>query len=139
MSINWLYEGEEFTSEDIGNNFGFIYIIEYLKTGQKYIGRKNFKTLRRDPKAKTKKRVSKESDWKNYYSSSPVLKNLVKEMGKEEFKREILLLCKSNGELTYSETKYLFKNDVLESDLWFNDNIIGRYYSKNVLKYFTPS
>ena len=74
--------------------------------------------------------------WKNYYSSSPVLKNLVKEMGKDEFKREILLLCKSNGELTYSETKYLFKNDVLESDLWFNDNIIGRYYSKNVRKYF---
>jgi hypothetical protein len=132
----WNYNNNVFTSEDIGDYFGFIYQIEFLNTGQKYIGRKSFYTLRKDPKNKTKRRVKKESNWKDYYSSSEVLKNLVKEFGKDLFNREILLLCKSSGELNYSETKYLFKNDVLESDDWFNSNIIGRYYSENVIRYY---
>ena len=133
---DWTYNNNFFTSEDINDWFGFVYVIEFLNTGQKYIGRKSFHTLRKDPKNKLKKRVKKESNWKDYYSSSDILKNLVKEFGKDSFKREILLLCKSSGELNYSETKYLFKNDVLESDNWINSNIIGRYYSENVKKYY---
>jgi hypothetical protein len=135
---SWIYQGKEFTSEDIGKYFGFVYMITNLETGVKYIGKKNFYSLRKDTKksnGKRKKRIRKESDWKNYYSSSDTLKFLVNTKGKEIFKREILLLCYTLGELNYSETKYLFKYDVLESDDYYNDNIIGRYYSKNILKY----
>ena len=139
----WTYEGKEFTSEDIGDFFGFIYLVTDLENNKKYLGRKNFYSLRKDTKkpstGKKAKRVRKESDWKKYYGSSVVVKELLAEFGASRFKREILLLCKNQGHLNYSETKYLFQYNVLESDEYYNDNILGRYYSKNVLKYFTFS
>lgn len=134
----WLYNGKEFTSDDIGSYFGFVYMLTNLETGVRYIGKKNFYSVRKDRKkssTKRKKRIKKESDWKSYYSSSDSVKFLVKTKGEDLFKREILLLCKSQGELNYSETKYLFKYDVLESNNFYNDNILGRYFSKNILKY----
>lgn len=137
MSV-WLYNGKEFTSDDIGSYFGFVYMLTNLETGVRYIGKKNFYSVRKDRKkssTKRKKRIKKESDWKSYYSSSDSVKFLVKTKGEDLFKREILLLCKSQGELNYSETKYLFKYDVLESNNFYNDNILGRYFSKNILKY----
>lgn len=141
--MTWTYKEKEFTSEDIGDWFGFIYHITDLKNQKYYIGRKNFYTLRKDTKKSTttkrKRKIKKESDWKDYFGSSLVVKALVEELGESNFKREIILLCKSQGELNYSETKYLFQYNVLESDNFYNDNIIGRYFSKNVRKYFTPS
>ncbi len=135
---NWIYEGKDFTSEDIGSYFGFVYMITNIENGVRYIGKKNFYSLRKDTKktsAKRKKRIKKESDWKEYYSSSDTVKFLVATKGKDIFRREILLLCNSLGELNYNETKYLFKYDVLETDSFYNDNILGRYFSKNILKY----
>ena len=129
----WLYKGKEFLSEMIEDNFGFIYIITDLENSKKYIGKKNFYSVRK-VKGKTR-RQRKESDWKKYYSSSKIIKEIVKECGTSRFKREILLLCKSQGELNYSENKYLFMNEVLESEDWYNDNILGRYFSVNVKKY----
>ncbi len=38
----WLYEEREFRSDDISDNLGFVYIIENLTTGRKYIGQKKF-------------------------------------------------------------------------------------------------
>ena len=38
----WLYEGEPFTTDDIGEFFGFVYRITNLQSGKKYIGRKYF-------------------------------------------------------------------------------------------------
>lgn len=134
----WFYNGKEFTSDDIADNFGFVYLITNLETGEKYIGKKNFYSVRKDTKSskgKRTRRVRRESDWKSYYSSSESVKFLVKSKGKAFFKREILLLCKTLGELNYSETKFLFKHDVLESNEFYNDNILGRYFSKNILKY----
>ena len=135
----WIYNGNEFKSEDIGEYFGFIYMITNLENGNKYIGRKNFFSLRKETKKseKKKKRVRKESDWQKYYGSSNTVKFLVETKGQDNFHREILLLCHSQGELNYNETKYLFKYDVLESEEYYNDNILGRYFSKNILKYPT--
>lgn len=139
----WIYKDKEFVSEDIKEYFGFVYIITEIKTGKKYIGKKNFYSVRTDKKTSTegkrKKKIRKESDWKNYYSSSDLLKALVKEKGKAEFKREILFLSTNLGELNYMETKYLFLHNVLETDEYFNSNIMGRYFAKNVQKYFMPS
>lgn len=134
----WIYNGKEFTSEDIGEYFGFIYLIIDIETERKYIGKKQFYFNRKDPKkttAKRKKRIKKESDWKDYYGSNEGLKFLVESYGRDRFSREILLLCKNLGELNYNETKYLFKHDVLESDKFFNDNIAGKWFAKNVQKY----
>ena len=36
--MNWLYEDKEFT--DVEDYYGFIYLIENLVNGRKYIGRK---------------------------------------------------------------------------------------------------
>jgi hypothetical protein len=38
----WSYNGEEFTSEMIEDNLGFVYIVTDKKTKMKYIGKKGF-------------------------------------------------------------------------------------------------
>ena len=36
--------------------------------------------------------------------------------------------------LSYYETKHLFMNNVLETpDLWFNDNIAGKYFTRDFI------
>ena len=68
----WKYKGRAFTTEKIGDHYGFVYLIENQLTGQKYIGRKYF-WQKRKPKGKTR-RVTSESDWKKYYGSNDELK-----------------------------------------------------------------
>ena len=36
----WFYNGKPFTSDDIGDHYGFVYLIENKLNGRKYIGRK---------------------------------------------------------------------------------------------------
>ena len=45
----WIYEGRPFTSDDIGDYYGFVYCITSTVTGRKYIGRKYF-VQKRKPK-----------------------------------------------------------------------------------------
>ena len=80
----WIYEGRPFTSDDIGDYYGFVYCITNTTTGQKYIGRKYF-VQKRKPKG-GKRRVTSESDWKRYYGSSDELKRDIKENGRDSFK-----------------------------------------------------
>ena len=72
----WQYKGTAFTSDDIGDFFGYVYRITNLQSGKQYIGRKYF-TSRRKPRG-GKRRVTSESDWKKYYGSSEELKSDVK-------------------------------------------------------------
>ena len=76
-----------------------------------------------------KKVVVKESDWKTYYGSNTEVKSLPK----DELKRYVLMLCKNKKELTYWETKYLFQYNVLEDDRYMNDNILGKFYRKDLI------
>ena len=131
----WLYQGTAFTSDDIGNKFGYVYLIVNRTTGKKYIGRKYF-TQCRKPRG-GKRRVSSESDWKKYYGSSPELKQDVKQFGRNAFSREILSLHTTNGKVNFEETRQLFLNNVLTESLddgspaFYNSNILGRYYRKD--------
>ena len=131
----WLYEGKPFTSDDIGNFFGYVYLITNKTTGKKYIGRKYF-VQKRKPKG-GKRRVTSESDWKKYYGSSPELKDAIKLYGKESFSREIISLHKTLGKVNYEETRQLFLNNVLTEALdngepaYYNSNVLGRYYRKD--------
>tara|TARA_B100000131_G_scaffold9257_1_gene9779 strand:- start:822 stop:1253 length:432 start_codon:yes stop_codon:yes gene_type:complete len=131
----WIYEGEPFTTDDIGDQFGFVYRITNLQNGRKYIGRKYFWSKRK-PRG-GKRRVTSESDWKKYYGSSDELKADRKLLGNSEFKREILSTHPTKGKVNYEETKQLFLNNVLQETLddgtpaYYNSNILGRYYRKD--------
>ena len=131
----WIYEGKPFTTDDIGDQFGFVYRITNIQNGRKYIGRKYFTQRRKPPGGK--RRVTSESDWKKYYGSSPELKSDVKRLGKENFRREIISLHETLGKVNYEETKQLFLHNVLIESLdngepaYYNSNILGRYMKKD--------
>ena len=131
----WYYKGTTFTSDDIGDFFGYVYLITNKTTGKKYIGRKYF-VQKRKPKG-GKRRVTSESDWKKYYGSSPELKADISRYGKDNFSREILSLHETLGKVNYEETKQLFLNNVLMESLddgtpmYYNSNILGRYMKKD--------
>jgi len=138
----WLYKGNEFTSEDIGDNAGFVYLIENLETGQLYLGKKVFWSKRTLPPLKGKKRkrkVIKESDWKSYWSSSKSLKESVQQLGEGKFRRTILSLHKTRSMLNYAELCEQILRDVLHARLpngermYINDNIDRVYYNSNTL------
>ena len=131
----WYYQGAAFTSNDIGDFFGFVYRITNLQSGKQYIGRKYF-IQKRKPRG-GKRRVTSESDWKRYYGSSDELNSDRKLLGNLAFKREILSLHTRLGDVNYEETKQLFLNNVLMESLdngepaYYNSNILGRYMKKN--------
>ena len=135
----WLYEGKPFTSDDIGDFFGFVYCITNIQSGKRYIGRKYFQQKRK-PRG-GKRRVTSESDWKKYYGSSNELSADRKLLGNSAFKREILSLHTRLGDVNFEETKQLFLHNVLtetldgKTPLYYNSNILGRYMRKD---YFKP-
>ena len=124
----WSYNGEEFTSEMIEDNMGFVYIVTDKKTKMKYIGKKAFfsKVTKPPLKGKKRKRRSlKESDWKTYCGSSETVKELVEENGLDHFDREILYLCKSKGELNYMELREQVLRDVLLKPNEYHNAFVG--------------
>ena len=126
----WYYKDTAFTSNDIGDFFGFVYCITNLQSGKQYIGRKYFYQFRK-PRGKSRK-VKSESDWKKYYGSSDELTADRKSIGNECFKREIISLHTTKGWVNYEETRQLFLNNVLsENENYYNSNILGRYMRKD--------
>ena len=131
----WMYEGKPFTSDDIGDYYGFVYRITNTTSSKSYIGRKYF-VQKRKPKG-GKRKVTSESDWKRYYGSSDELKRDIKTLGRDYFKREILSLHTTLGKVNYEETKQLFLHNVLMESLdngepaYYNSNILGRYMRKD--------
>ena len=131
----WTYKGSTFTTDDINDQFGFVYRITNLQTGKQYIGRKYF-WQKRKPRG-GKRRVTTESDWKRYYGSSDELKADRKLLGNQLFKREILSTHPTGGKVNFEETRQLFLNNVLTETLtdgtpaYYNSNILGRYYRKD--------
>ena len=130
----WLYKGKPFTTDDIGDLFGFVYRITNLSTGKQYIGRKYF-WQKRKPKG-GKRRVTSESDWKRYFGSSEELKRDIEDLGRENFRREIISVHTTLGRTNYEETRQLFLNNVLTESVdglpkYYNSNILGRYMRKD--------
>lgn len=136
----WIFKGKEILTIDQcpENSYGFIYLITQNSTGKKYIGKKslysykskishvlNEKTRRMN---KVKETIATESNWKEYYGSNIEINKLIRVEGKDNFTREILQFCFSKKELTYRELTEQCKRDVLDSDMYWNDNILGKFF-----------
>ena len=132
----WIYRGKTFDSEDIQDNYGFIYRITNTQNGYDYVGRKYFTTVKKRPPLKGKKnkrRETVETDWKEYWGSSPRLQADIDTLGKDKFTREIIHLCKSRGETNYMEAYYQFTEGVLLREDNYN-GIIQIKLGKNSVK-----
>ena len=130
----WKYKNREFTSDMIGDFYGFVYEITDTENEMKYIGKKWFWSTRKKPplKGKTRKRIIKsESDWQKYFGSSEEVKLLVEESGESRFKREILRLCKTKGECSYWELKYQMEFDVLLKPEEYYNSFVGAKIHRN--------
>ena len=132
----WLFENKEVDSDVIDDYIGFVYCITNNVTGKKYIGKKLFKNTRRTKvKGQTRrKKIVKESDWKEYWGSNKVLQEDVNTLGEDNFERIILKLCKSKGECNYWEAKYQMQYEVLESDDWYNEWIMVKVHRSHINK-----
>ena len=131
----WRYMERPFSGSDVGNYYGFVYLITNLTNQRQYIGRKYFWSFR-TPKGK-KRKVKQESDWRKYYGSCPELREDIERIGKLNFSRTILSLHKTKGKTNFEETRQLFYHNVLTEELdtgvprYYNSNILSRYYRKD--------
>jgi hypothetical protein len=139
--MTWLYNNQlvETLPEDC---VGFVYIITNITTDRKYIGKKLAKfskttqktvKLKNGTKKKKKIRTKVDSDWQDYYGSSPELSKDVESQGKDNFKREILYYCKSKSECSYIEAREQFSRRVLESQDWYNGHIQVRVHGSHII------
>lgn len=130
----WLYQDKEFTEEQSEGYVGFVYLIENLANGRKYIGKKLFSSIRRKKvKGKTRrKKTVKQSDWQTYYGSNKELNDDVKKYGETNFKRTILHLCTTKGTCNYLEAKLQMQYDVLETNDFYNDQIYVRVHRSHI-------
>jgi hypothetical protein len=117
-------------------------MITNLVNNRKYIGKKLAKfsrTTQRTVKLKNgnkrKKRIRSkvESDWRDYYGSSPELLQDIESLGKENFQREILYYCHSKAECSYIEAREQFSRRVLESTDWYNGHIQVRVHGSHII------
>jgi len=134
----WLYEGKQLDALP-DDCVGFVYII--TTNDRKYIGKKLSKfsrtstktvVLKNGTKKKKKVRTKVDSDWLEYYGSSIELQKDIETIGKEHFTREILYFCKSKAECSYIEAREQFVRKVLETDEYYNNNIMCRIHGSHI-------
>jgi hypothetical protein len=134
--------------------YGFIYEVIYKPTDTRYIGKKvlffernkrlgkkALEALKEERAEKglrgrvpLKQKVVSESDWVSYFGSQKEILTLSKEDNAgENWEKRILQFVPNKKLLTYYETKYLFKNGILEDkdSSHINDNILGKFFRKD--------
>ena len=129
----WLYNNIEFTEDMVGDWFGYIYEITNLIDGRKYVGKKLFTRAGTKQIKGKKKKVRLSSGWADYWSSSKELQEDVKKLGKENFSRKILYLCKTRSECSYRETKEIFIRDALLTTEYYNSWVSCKIHKAHVL------
>ena len=139
--MTWLYQTQPI--DDLPEDcIGFVYLITNIDTGRMYIGKKLAKfsktiqrtvKLKNGTKKKKKIRTKIDSDWRDYYGSSPELTKDVEQLGKENFSREILYYCQSKSECSYIEAREQFARRVLESKDYYNGHIQVRVHGSHII------
>lgn len=140
--MTWTYQNN--TVESLPEEcVGFVYLITNSISGRMYIGKKlakfsktTYKTvkLKNGTKKKKKIRGKIDSDWRDYYGSSPELSKDVAELGAENFTREILFYCRSKSECSYIEAREQFSRRVLESKDYYNGQISVRVHGSHIIR-----
>jgi len=139
-SMVWLYENSQI-SELPEDCVGFVYLITNKLSGRKYIGKKlakfsktTYKVVRLKNGNKKKKRIRTkiDSDWQLYYGSNDQLNKDIAELGSDNFTREILFYCRSKAECSYIEAREQFNHRVLESDNYYNGQIVCRIHGSHI-------
>ena len=136
----WLYEQKQIDQlpEDC---VGFVYIIVNVLTGRKYIGKKLAKfskttykvvKLKNGNKKRKKIRSKIDSDWQTYFGSNDQLNKDISELGSDNFTREILFYCTSKAACSYIEAREQFNHKVLESDDYYNGQIVCRIHGSHI-------
>lgn len=139
--MTWHFQGTQINDlpEDC---VGFVYLITNTVSGRKYIGKKLAKfskttqktvKLKNGTKKKKKIRTKVDSDWRDYYGSSPELSKDVEALGTDKFTREILFMCKSKAECSYIEAREQFTRKVLETTDYYNGHIQVRVHGSHIL------
>lgn len=140
MRMTWYYNGNA-VSELPEDAVGFVYLITNTTNGKMYVGKKlakfaktTYKVVKlKNGNKKRKKIKSKiDSDWQQYYGSSPNLTEDVNKLGNDNFHREILYYCKSKAECSYIEAREQFARRVLESDDYYNGHIQVRVHGSHI-------
>jgi hypothetical protein len=139
--MTWTYQSN--VMQDLPEDcVGFVYLITNNTTGRMYIGKKLAKfskitqktvKLKNGTKKKKKIRSKIDSDWRDYYGSSPELTKDVELLGKPNFNREILYFCKSKSECSYIEAREQFSRRVLESKDYYNGHIQVRVHGSHII------
>ena len=136
----WLYEHTQIETlpEDC---VGFVYLITNKLSGRKYIGKKLAKfskttyrvvKLKNGNKKRKKIRSKIDSDWQLYYGSNDQLNKDIEALGADNFTREILFYCRSKAECSYIEAREQFNHKVLESDDYYNGQIVCRIHGSHI-------
>jgi len=136
----WLYENTQIQElpEDC---VGFVYLITNNLTGRKYIGKKLAKfskttykvvKLKNGNKKRKKIRSKIDSDWQLYYGSNDQLNKDIETLGVDNFTREILFYCTSKATCSYIEAREQFNHRVLESDDYYNGQIVCRIHGSHI-------
>ena len=147
LTMTWRYRGNYITElKDMPKDiFGFIYKITNTITGEYYIGKKQVISVRKrvfgkkeiealeDKRMKKYEMVTKESDWKQYRSSNQTVKDwFLDEELASHCDLEILRFCTNKKSLTYYELQEQFAHDVLGDELALNDNLLGKFFRKDL-------
>jgi hypothetical protein len=136
----WLYENTQIQElpEDC---VGFVYLITNKLSGRKYIGKKLAKfsktsyrvvKLKNGNKKRKKIKSKIDSDWQLYYGSNDQLNRDILAQGADNFTREILFYCKSKAECSYIEAREQFNHKVLETDDYYNGQIVCRIHGSHI-------
>lgn len=134
---HWIYDSEMSPQ----SYQGFVYLIINNETQRAYIGKKKYFSILTLPPLKGKKRNRKqfkEMNWRDYTGSSSDLNEDIKKYGKDKFSFIVLCECKTQAELTYTETKLQYDMNVLTDVLPDNTR---KFYNKAIgaVKFLPPT
>lgn len=120
---------------------GFIYLLKF-KNGMQYIGKKNFYARHTAfrlvsgneraghiswSKDRKKEHYYTESDWRDYLGSGK------KYNRSNVIEKYIIRTCQTKKQLCYYEAFELFTGRVLLDKTFYNDNILGKFYRRDLM------
>jgi hypothetical protein len=92
----------------------YTYLIKHRPTDKVYYG------------FRAANKVDPQQDlWKQYFTSSPRVQQLIEETGADSFDVEVRKVFETKEQASAWETRVLRKCKVLQDDRWINQNIAG--------------